>query len=100
MAELFENMEKLDIQAERRNTAEQKNRADTEKERADAEKVRADTAEQDLEAEIQKTERTTALLVETYQETGMTFEASCKKLMEKVGLNENEARIQISRYWK
>ena len=45
MGILFENAEKMDIQAERRNTQREKKRADAEKERADAEKERADTAE-------------------------------------------------------
>ena len=36
MGYLFENMDKLDIQAERRNTARERERADAEKERADA----------------------------------------------------------------
>ena len=43
MGYLFENMEKMDIQAERRNTQREKEHADTEKERADTEKERADT---------------------------------------------------------
>ena len=43
MGYLFENMEKMDIQAERRNTQREKERADMEKERADTEKERADT---------------------------------------------------------
>ena len=42
MGYLFENMEKMDIQAERRNTQRERERADAEKERADAEKERAD----------------------------------------------------------
>ena len=43
MGYLFENMEKMDIQAERRNTQRERDRADMEKERADSEKVRADS---------------------------------------------------------
>ena len=84
---------KLDIQAERRNTEEQKKRAD-------AAEQNLEVTQQNLETEIQKTEKAIALLIESYQDAGMTFEASCKKLMEKVGLDENEAKIQINRYWK
>lgn len=36
MGYLFENMDEMDIQAERRNTAREKQRADEEKQRADA----------------------------------------------------------------
>jgi len=38
MAELFANMEHMDIQAERRNTAEQRQRAERAEERAEQEK--------------------------------------------------------------
>ncbi len=93
VAELFENMEKLDIQAERRNTEEQRKRAD-------AAEQNLEVTKQNLEAEMQKAEKAIALLIESYQNAGMTSEASCKKLMEKVGLDENEARTQINRYWK
>ena len=57
MGYLFENMEKMDIQAERRNTQRERERADAEKERADTEKERADTAEleiQRLKKELEK----------------------------------------------
>ena len=49
MGYLFENMEKMDIQAERRNTQRERDRADMEKERADSEKVRADAAELEIQ---------------------------------------------------
>ena len=71
MGYLFENMKKMDIQAERRNTQRErdcadmekvradseKERADSEKERADSEKERADVAEleiQRLKKELEK----------------------------------------------
>ena len=57
MGYLFENMEKMDIQAERRNTQREKERADMEKERADIEKERSDAAEleiQRLKKELEK----------------------------------------------
>ena len=38
MGYLFENMDEMDIQAERRNTAREKQRADEERQRADKEK--------------------------------------------------------------
>ena len=50
MGYLFENMEKMDIQAERRNTQREKERADMEKERADIEKERADTEKERSDA--------------------------------------------------
>ena len=57
MGYLFENMEKMDIQAERRNTQRERDRADMEKERADSEKVRADLEKERADAaelEIQR----------------------------------------------
>lgn len=57
MGYLFENMKKMDIQAERRNTQRERDRADMEKEWADSEKERADAAEleiQRLKKELEK----------------------------------------------
>ena len=57
MGYLFENMEKMDIQAERRNTQGKRDRADSEKVRADSEKERANAAEleiQRLKKELEK----------------------------------------------
>ena len=57
MGYLFENMEKMDIQDERRNTQRERDREDMERERADSEKERADAAEleiQRLKKELEK----------------------------------------------
>ncbi|MCM1231935.1 MAG: Rpn family recombination-promoting nuclease/putative transposase, partial [Ruminococcus flavefaciens] len=92
VAELFADMEKLDIQAERRNTEEQRQIAEEQRQRAEA-------AERTLEAKAQTAERAIALLVESFQESGMTREAACQKLMEKIKLPEEEANVAIERYW-
>ena len=57
MGYLFENMEKMDIQAERRNTQRERERADAEKKRADVAEERANAAEleiQRLKRELEK----------------------------------------------
>ncbi|MCM1219589.1 MAG: hypothetical protein NC548_34345, partial [Lachnospiraceae bacterium] len=72
MAELFENMEKLDIQAERRNTEEQRKRAET--------------AEEKLEVSEQRLEAAITLLVQGYQAAGMSREEALKKLTEDLKL--------------
>ena len=57
MGYLFENMEKMDIQAERRNTQRERERAEAAEKRAEAEKERADAAEleiQRLKKELEK----------------------------------------------
>ena len=56
MGYLFENMEKMDIQAERRNTQREKERADMEKERADIEKERADTEKERADTEKERSD--------------------------------------------
>ena len=47
MGYLFENMEKMDIQAERRNTQREKERADIAEKKADEANSRADKAEKE-----------------------------------------------------
>ena len=54
MGYLFENMDEMDIQAERRNTAREKQRADAAEEQRDEEKQRADAAEEQREREKQR----------------------------------------------
>lgn len=85
MAELFADMDKMDIQAERRNTEEQRQRAET--------------AEQKAEAAEQKAEVSIALLIESYHDAGMSRSIAQQKLMEKLGLDENEAKSKIERHW-
>ncbi|MCM1099749.1 MAG: Rpn family recombination-promoting nuclease/putative transposase [Ruminococcus flavefaciens] len=92
VAELFADMEKLDIQAERRNTEEQRMRAEAAERNLEA-------ANRSLEAKAQTAERAIALLVESFQESGMTRETACKKLTEKAGLSEEETNAAIRRYW-
>ena len=57
MGYLFENMDEMDIQAERRNTKREKQRADKEKQRAAEEKQRADEAEQRAAEEKQRADK-------------------------------------------
>jgi len=79
MAELFENMEKMDIQAERRNTAKQRERA----EKAEA------NAEKGLQ-----------LFIETCREVQLPREIILGKLVEKYGITKEEAEAWISKYWE
>ena len=55
MGYLFENMEKMDIQAERRNTQREKERADAEKERADAAELEIQRLKKELEKRMHVT---------------------------------------------
>lgn len=78
VAELFENMEKMDIQVERRNTEEQRLRA---------------------EAAQQKNELAISLLIETCRDTGLTKDVARNKLMDRLGLPAAEAQVKLSKYW-
>ena len=55
MGYLFENMEKMDIQAERRNTQREKDRADSEKVRADAAELEIQRLKKELEKRMHVT---------------------------------------------
>lgn len=104
MGELFENMEKMDIQAERRNTALEKQRADEanvraneaekqaaeERNRAEKEKKRADIAE----------ENSIKLLVELCQNLGASMDAAMQSLRDKKDMTMEEAQKKVEIYWK
>lgn len=80
MGYLFENMEKMNIQEER------KLRAEAEKRLAEAQKAAMDAAIQTK--------------IEDYQKFGVAEEATIEELMEKFGLNRPEAEKKLEQYWK
>ncbi len=86
MGYLFENMEKMDIQAERRNTTEAR-------ERAEKEKARADEAERKL----QEAEH---IFIETLQELGQDKKSIVQRVCEKFGLDEAAAEKMVNVYFK
>ncbi|MCM1102744.1 MAG: hypothetical protein NC409_01460, partial [Clostridium sp.] len=100
MGYLWENMEKMDIQLERRNTAEQRQRADEAEEDAALQRQRADKAEQRAD-KAERRERTAyRLLLATYQQQGMDREAVRKRLITEAGLDTREADDLLETYWK
>ena len=107
MAELFANMEHMDIQAERRNTEAQRQRADKAEERADkaeerADKAeeRADKAEQQLEEEKRRYSESVKLYIENCQEFSVPKEGVVERLVEKFGLDMRGAQEMLRLYWK
>ena len=92
MAQLFENMEKMDIQAERRNTTEQRMRAE-----AAEQKTRE--AEQKALAAAQRAETGIQAFIEGYQELEVSKEITLQKLIDKFQLDEAEANIKLALYW-
>lgn len=83
MGELFENFEKIDIQAERKNTAEAR------KEATEARKEAAKAKENLIKS-----------CVSLCQEFGSTRETAIKKLMEKCGLSLKQAEEKTNLYWQ
>lgn len=93
MGYLWENMEKMDIQLERRNTAEQRQRAE------EAEK-RAEEAEKKTEGAEQEKSALCHILISTCQEQGMSREFVKQKLLTEAGLGEAEADKRLEMFWK
>lgn len=86
MARLFENMDKMDIQLERRKTEE-------ERRKTEEQRKRAEEAEQKLESSIR-------LLVESCQEFGASKEALINKLAGKYEMESDIATTKVEKYWK
>lgn len=100
MAELFENMEKMDIQAERRKTEEERRKTEEQRKRAEEQRKRAEEAEQRAEEMAQKLDDSTRLFVESCQELGATKEILAEKFAEKFQVERNIAIQTVERYWK
>ena len=89
MAELFANMEHMDIQAERHNTNVQRQRAERAEERAEQAEKRAEQAEEravkverELAEEKRKYEETVKSNIEAWRDSGLSREEILDKLME------------------
>ncbi len=90
MGYLFENMEKMDIQEERRKTAEERRKQEEAKRETEIERQkRMDAEENGIRA-----------LIEGYQEVDVSKEITFRKIIEKFELDEATARIKIDNYWK
>jgi len=127
MAELFADMDKMDIQAEWKKTAEANKRADEAERRADkAEKLAAEaqrhvseiqkqlqTQLQDMQKQVQKQiqkqtqeleekleENSIKSLVELCQKLGTTKASAIENLMEQKPMNPEKAREKVELYWK
>ena len=80
MGYLFENMEKMDIQEERRKTAE---------------------AQQKLEeAQKENAEASVRTIISLCMEFGRTKEEAVQKLIDKASLNKEQAETAVKHYWK
>ncbi|MBR3825633.1 MAG: Rpn family recombination-promoting nuclease/putative transposase [Lachnospiraceae bacterium] len=93
MGMLFENMEKMDIQEERRKTEEQRRRAE------EAEQ-KAEEAKQKAEETMKKLEDSIRLFVESCQEFGISRASIKDKLVGKFDLDMDSADQVIANYFK
>ena len=118
MGYLFENAEKMDIQAERRKTEEQRKKTEEEKKKTEEERKKAEEerkkAEEALwkleEAERKATDAQKKLeqekelsikaMVECAQELGANKSQTVKKVVEKFNLTQQEAKKSVKVYWK
>ena len=82
MGNWFENMEPMDIQAERANTKR--------------EKERADQAEETLRETVEKNIKSTIKLI---QEFSGTKQMAVEKLVELQGISRNDAEKLVEKYW-
>ena len=96
MGNWFENMEPMDIQAERENTRKEKERADqAEAERSKAEAER-DRAREDLQEAIEKNISSTIKLI---QEFSGTKQMAVDKLVKLQGMSRSDAEKLVEKYW-
>ena len=93
MGMLFENMQKMDIQEERRKTEEQRRK--TEEQRR-----RAEEAERKAKEVSQKLENSLRLLIRSCQNNSMLQEETVAKVAEIYQLSESDARDRVKKYWK
>ncbi len=92
MGYLWENMEKMDIQLERRNTAEQRQRAE------EAEK-KAERAEQKAERAEQEKSNLYRILITTCRKQGMNQEEVRKQLQSETGLEKGKIDELLEKFW-
>ena len=111
MGYLFENIEKMDIQEERRNTEQARKDADKAKKEADQAKKEADQAkrgaaeqtrkavEKAMDAAKNEMRDMIRSYISTCADFGATKEMTIDKLTQKCGLNYEEAKENVNRYW-
>ena len=93
MGMLFENMEKMDIQEERRKTAEQRRRAEEAEQKVAEAERKAEEATQKLEDSLRR-------FVETCRNTGIKQADTINKLVEIYQMDQELAETKVKQYWK
>ena len=103
MGNWFENMDKMDIQAERKNTAEARKELAKAKNRlCDAENQLADTKNQlsKLEQESEKTKNQTAIsIINITKKYSGIRKSAVSEIEMAIGVSREEAEILVEKYW-
>ena len=105
MGYLFENMEKMDIQAERRNTREALAKLAEAEEKAEqrvkeAVKEAEEKAEEKAKEAKEANEKAEQAITALCQKYGGTKEEAAEIFMKEYGLSQTEAEEKVKRYWK
>ena len=103
MGNWFENMDKMDIQAERKNTAEARKELVEAKNRLyDAENQLADTKNKlsKLEQESEKTKNQTAIsIINITKKYSGIRESAVSEIEMAIGVSREDAEILVEKYW-
>ena len=101
MGYMFENMEKMNIQEERKKTASAEKKAERAEKKAERAEKKAEQAEKKAEqAEKKARETIIEVIVSICQEKGTSKEEVIDKVMEKCQLNRKTAEKKVDLYWK
>lgn len=87
MSELFASMEKMDIQLERKKTADAVKRAET-----------AEKKVEEMEGQI--FESNIISIIELCQDFGVSEEMAAHKIIDKYNLSMEDAKKKVQQYWK
>ena len=100
MGNWFENMDKIDIQAERRNTAEARRELAEAKEKlADAESKLSDTNSKLLHMEKTSQTQTIMSIINMTKKYSDTKESAIQEVTKTVNVSKDEAERLVDRYW-
>ena len=96
MGQLFENMDKMDIQAERRKTEAERKRTEAERRRTEAERKRTEAEREEKKEALEKGKKE---LIKVCRKLNASKEFAVKNLMEAYSLNREAAAKTVERYW-
>lgn len=97
MGELFANIDKMDIQEERRKTAEARKELEEAGEKLEETKKELEETKEQL---AQSKEAAICFAIETCKECGITREETVQKVMDKFGMDSERTEEMMSLYWK